>query len=87
MACSLFVTSFRNEGEHCHCSLFVDSICYVPIFRLCHVSIFSLCSVSMFSLCSVSIFSLCYVLVVSLRYVWCLDALDPQSAHVARFAR
>ena len=61
MVCSLFVKGFQNKGEHYHCSLFVDSICYVSIFRLCHVSIFRLCYVSIFSLCYVSVFSLCYV--------------------------
>ena len=69
MACSLFVTSFQHKGEHYHCSLFVDIICYFPIFGLCSVSIFSVCSVSIFSLCSVSIFSLCSVSIFSLCYV------------------
>ena len=79
MACSVFATSFQDKGEHYHYSLFVDSICYVSIFMLCSVSTFSLCSVSVFSLCYVSMFSLWHV-----RY---LDALDPRSARMARFAR
>ena len=90
MACSLFMASLRNKGEHYCCSLFAHSLCYVfsfmvchvlifslcsvSIFSLCSVSIFSLCSVSIFSLCSVSLFSLCYVSIFSLCYVWCLDA-------------
>ena len=81
IACSLFVMSFHHKGEHYHCSLFVE--CYVPIFRQCSVSTFRQCSVSIFSLCSVSL--LCEVFI--LCYVRCLDASDPRSARVARFAR
>ena len=79
MACSLFIISSRNGCEHYHCSLFVDSICYVSILRLRSVSIFSLCYVFIVSLCYVSISRLCYVSILSLVcevfslcFVWCV---------------
>ena len=62
MAYSLFMTSFQQKGERYHFALFVDSICYLPIFRLCSMSIFSLCYVSILCLCYLSIFSQCYVM-------------------------
>ena len=86
MARCLFVTSFRNEGERYLCSLFFDSIFYGPHFRGVMYP-FLVCVMRLF-------LSLCYVFFSSvlwgggsLCYVWCLDALVPRSARVARFAR